>query len=51
MTSPDVIDVSLGVSTDLLMEATLHAALVSSPHILQPKQHGDVAVCFDHGDE
>jgi hypothetical protein len=29
------------------MEAALHIALVSSPHVLQPEWHGDEAICPD----
>ena len=39
-----VVNIHLHISTDLVMQAFLHATLVSRIRIFQSKGHGDIAI-------
>ena len=46
-----LIDVSLDVAADLLIEAHLDSPLISRPGILESKGHGSVAIHTEGRDE
>ena len=47
----DVVDVGVRIATNLVVQAFLHATLVSRPRVLQAERHGGVAVRAVGGDE
>ena len=47
----DIVDIDLHIVTYLVMQAFLHASLVSRTCIFQPKGHGDIAISPVRGDK
>jgi hypothetical protein len=47
----DVVDVSVHVPTNLVLQALMHRTLVSGTCIFQTKRHGDIAVSAQGCDE